>query len=407
MTAELRLQCVHQLQFKYDGIAPYLNERSRRIWVAIEAKSHGWGGVTIVRKATGMDYKTISKGGRELLEKPIDSHRIRRLGGGRKRKEDKNPEIIKAINKMVDPVTRGDPESPLLWIAKSTYNIADEISQKVVEISQRAIYRILKDLGYSMQANQKIREGKNHPDRDGQFRHIYNKVNRFLKESNPIISVDTKKKENIGNYKNNGLEYEQKGKPCQVNTHDFVDKNLGKVAPYGVYDIGKNKGWVSVGISKDTAEFAVNSIRTWWRVMGKDKYKKSKQLMITADCGGSNGNRVRLWKRELQRFANEINRNICVSHFPPGTSKWNKIEHRMFSYISKNWRGRPLITRETVVNLIGNTKTKTGLKIRAALDYNEYNTGIKISDEELASINIKTDAFHGEWNYTIYPQNNQ
>jgi hypothetical protein len=324
-------------------------------------------------------------------------------GEEEKKLEKKNTSIITAIDTMVDPVIRGDPESPLLWIAKSTYKIAEEL-QKQYHISRWSVCRILKDLGYSLQANRKTREGKDNPDRDSQFQYIATTVKQFFKKNNPVLSVDTKKKENIGNYKNNGQEYEQKGKPCEVNTHDFPDKELGKVAPYGVYDIGKNKGWVSVGISRDTAQFAVNTIRAWWYNMGKKLYISATELLITADCGGSNGHRVRLWKRELQQFANETGMAITVCHFPPGTSKWNKIEHRMFSYISKNWRGRPLISRETVVQLISNTTTKTGLKIQAMLDSNTYEKGIKISDKEFNALCIEKHTFHGEWNYTVRPQ---
>jgi len=292
----------------------------------------------------------------------------------------------------------------LLWTAKSTRNIANELSKKDFKISHSKVCDLLKKSGYSLQANKKTNEGGGHPDRNAQFEFINKKAKGFQKKNQPIISVDTKKKENIGNFKNNGKEYCKKKKPNEVNVYDFVDKKLGKVAPYGVYDIVQNKGWVNVGISSDTAEFAVESIRTWWQEMGKPIYPKAKEIFITADGGGSNGSRVRLWKLELQKLANELNIKIHVSHFPPGTSKWNKIEHKMFSFISQNWRGKPLIDGATVVNLISNTKTKSGLEIKARLDERQYEKGIKVSDEELEKINIKKDKFHGEWNYAVSPK---
>jgi len=401
---EIHLQRIQEISYKYNKLQSHLHERNKRLWAATEAETIGWGGISLVHKATGLDHKTIRKGLDELAKNNIQQDRVRTSGGGRKRLEEKDTSIIDAIDSMVDPVVRGDPESPLLWIAKSTYKIAEELQAQSYQVSQRTVCRILGKLGFSLQANRKTREGKDNPDRDSQFRYIATMVKQFFKSKNPVISVDTKKKENIGNYKNNGQEYQQKGKPCEVNTHDFPNKKSGKVAPYGVYDIGKNKGWVSVGISRDTAQFAVNTIRAWWYSIGKKQYSKADKLMITADCGGSNGNRVRLWKRELQFLANETGIAITVCHFPPGTSKWNKIEHRMFSYISKNWRGRPLITRETVVQLISNTTTKTGLKIKAILDSNTYEKGIKISDKEFRTLCIEKHAFHGEWNYSVKPQ---
>ena len=312
--------------------------------------------------------------------------------------------LVTDLQALIDPITRGDPESPLLWTSKSTYNLCEELNQRGYNICQKTVYSLLVSLDYSLQSNKKRNEGKNHPDRDQQFQYINKKVKAFLKKGYPVISVDTKKKENIGNFKNQGKEYQQKGKPIEVNMHDFANKKLGKVAPYGVYDIGKNKGWVGVGISSDTAEFAVNTIRNWWFIMGKPEYPDVHEILITADCGGSNGYRVKLWKYELQKFANEIQMVISVCHFPPGTSKWNKIEHRMFSYNTKNWRGRPLETREAVVQLIANTKTKTGLKILAVLDKNEYLKGKKIDDKEMAQIKLRKSKFHGEWNYKIIPK---
>ncbi len=391
---------------KYESINMWLNEKSRRIWSASEAESLGYGGLTIVREATGIDLHTIRKGISELEEKKeSDTVRIRRKGGGRKKLTAKQPEILTAIKTMVDSSTGGDPESPLLWTCRSSYNIADELKKQGYEICQKSVHAILTDeLGYSLQANRKTEaEREQHPDRNAQFEYIVEKTESFLHENCAVLSVDTKKKENIGNYKNNGREYSEKGMPVGVNMHDFTDKNLGKAAPYGVYDIGSNKGWVSVGISNDTAEFAVNTVRAWWYNMGESLYKNSEKIFITADSGGSNGYRIRLWKTELQRLADEINREIYVSHFPPGTSKWNKIEHRMFSYISQNWRGRPLISRETVVNLISNTETDKGLKIMAMLDENIYQTGRKISDKELAEVDLRKEDFHGEWNYMISP----
>jgi hypothetical protein len=300
-------------------------------------------------------------------------------------------------------MTRGDPESSLLWTCKSTYKLSEELKQKGYAVSQKTVYTLLVDLDYSLQSNRKRHEGSQHPDRNRQFEYIYHKIKRFQKLGNPTISVDTKKKENIGNFKNQGREYRKKCNPVEVNTHDFPDKKLGKVAPYGVYDIGKNKGWVSVGISADTAEFAVNTIRNWWYTMGVPEYPEMNEILITADCGGSNGYRVKLWKYELQKLATELGSTISVCHFPPGTSKWNKIEHRMFSYITKNWRGRPLESRETVIQLISKTKTKSGLEIRAILDNNVYQKGISISEDKMILVNEHKDTFHGEWNYQIKP----
>lgn len=397
-----KIQEVHE---KYKWISEHLSEKSRRIWAATEANSIGWGGITTISKATGIDAKTIRKGIVELGEKQggESANRIRREGGGRKKLRDTEKNILKALESLINPVTRGDPESPLRWTCKSTYKLAEALVKKGYKISQRTVYNLLVFQEYSLQSNKKTKEGANHPDRDKQFKYINNQVKMFQKCNSPALSVDTKKKENIGNYKNNGREYRKKKNPEKVNGHDFPNKKLGKVSPYGVYDIGKNKGWISVGISGDTAAFAVNTIRSWWYQMGVSSYKQTKKILITADCGGSNGNKVRLWKVELQKLANELNKEIYVSHFPPGTSKWNKIEHRMFSYISGNWRGRPLITREAVVNLIANTKTKTGLEIRSALDENEYETGIKVSDDDMNTINISEARFHGEWNYCIFP----
>lgn len=389
---------------KYAALATHLTERGRRIWAATEAKSYGRGGIAAVYRATGITDKTIQRGLRELrLGKSADTNRIRHCGGGRKRLTDHDPTIVDDLERLVDPVTRGDPESPLLWTSKSTYHLSEALQQQGHPISQRSVYNLLRVSGYTLQANRKRDEGGSHPDRNAQFEFIYHKVQRFLATSQPVISVDAKKKENLGNFKNPGQEYHPCGKAPRVRVYDFVDKGLGKAIPYGVYDLARDQGWVSVGISHDTAEFAVATIRTWGHKLGKPLYKHATDLYITADGGGSNGSRVRLWKTELQRLATALQLTIHVSHFPPGTSKWNKIEHRMFSFISKNWRGRPLLDSVTVVNLISNTKTKTGLKISARLDPKRYKKGRRVSDQELRRINLQCDPFHGEWNYSISP----
>ncbi len=402
----LKEENIQTIKSKFEGLSHFLNEKSLRMWAAVESQSLGHGGVSMVSKATGLSRTTIHAGMNELNRKEINSgskQRLRKIGGGRKKLTEKTPEIIQHLEALVEPVTRGDPESSLRWTCKSTAILAEELQKRGFSISQRKVWGLLSDLGYSLQSNKKTKEGDDHPDRDMQFFFIYEKIKKFQKACLPVISVDTKKKELIGEYKNNGREWQPKGQPIEVNGHDFPDKELGKVAPYGVYDITANKGWVSVGIDHDTAEFAVASIRRWWREMGQIDYMGVKDILITADCGGSNGYRVRLWKSELQKLANELNIRLHVSHLPPGTSKWNKIEHRMFSYISKNWRGKPLTSREVVVNLISNTKTKTGLEIKAGLDANNYQKGIKISDKEFESILVEKDKFHGDWNYQIIP----
>ena len=393
-----------KIKEKYSVLKDHLDEKSKRLWSATEALSVGYGGITKVEKETGISAPTIRKGIKEIKNpKIIEKTRIRKVGGGRKKLEKKDKNLIKDIEKLVEPITRGDPESPLRWTSKSTYKLADELNKNGHRVSYKTVGRKLQKIGYSLQSNKKTIEGKNHEDRDKQFDFINNKTKEFQQKKQPVISVDTKKKENIGNVKNNGKEYYKKGKASKVNTYDFIDKEKGKAVPYGVYDLNKNKGWVSVGISSDTAIFVVNGIKKWWNKMGKKEYKNATDIYINADGGVSNGWRVRLWKTELQKFASEINLNIHVSHFPPGTSKWNKIEHRMFSFISKNWRGKPLIDRATIVNLIGNTTTKTGLKILSELDENIYEKGIKVSDQDLEKVNLQRDAFHGEWNYIISP----
>lgn len=395
-----------ELKDKYERIKHHFDEKSKRLWCANEAIEMGWGGVSAVSKATGVSRTTINAGIKEIAKKaesPIN--RIRRTGGGRKKKSENNKELITDLDSLIEPITRGDPESPLRWVCKSTRKLAAELNNQGHNVSHSLVARILAELDYSLQSNKKTIEGsEDHPDRDAQFQFINDKVKKFQHKNLPVISVDTKKKENIGNYKNNGREYRKKKNPVEVGVYDFIGK-LGKVAPYGVYDITKNKGWVSVGLSHDTAEFAVNSIRNWWLNMGQIEYPAAKELFITADGGGSNGYRVRLWKTELQKLANELDIKIHVSHFPPGTSKWNKIEHRMFSFISQNWRGKPLIDYVTVVSLISSTRTDAGLEIRAIIDEHVYEKGRKVTDEELASVNIFKYKFHGEWNYRISKQN--
>lgn len=400
------------IQQEFHFISCFLDERRVRLWCAARAKAydlaHGRGGVSAVHKATGISRPRIYKGLKEIeSEDKLHKGRVRKSGGGRRKIAEKQPGILEALENLVEPLTRGDPESPLRWTCKSTYQLKDELIMQGYEISQPQVGKLLGKLGYSLQSNRKTEEGGEHYDRDDQFRYISEKIMYFQKLGLPAVSVDTKKKENIGNYENKGKEYHRKGQPERVKVYDFIDKELGKVAPYGIYDIGKNTGFVNVGISSDTAEFAVNSIRNWWYEMGRSDYPDAAEILITADCGGSNSNRARLWKTELQKLADELRMIVSVCHFPPGTSKWNKIEHRMFCHITKNWRGRPLISRETVVNLIGNTKTKTGLKIRAKLDENIYEKGRKITDRELESVNIERSDFHGEWNYRIKMSNIQ
>ncbi|GFO97345.1 transposase [groundwater metagenome] len=352
----------------------------------------------------GRIYEFIAKMENDTLNIYMFQKGIREPGGGRKKEIDKNPKIKDDLSKLIDPVTRGHPESPLLWTCKSLRKLASELKLKGHKVSHRIVGNLLHEMGYSLQANQKNLEGSSHPDRNAQFEYINQQVINFQKEKQPVISVDTKKKEKIGNFKNNGQEWLPKGKPEEVEMHDFMKKELGRGIPYGVYDMLLNKGWVSVGTDNDTAEFAVETIRRWWKTMGILSYSNASKLMITADGGGSNGSRVKLWKVELQTLANETGMEISVSHFPPGTSKWNKIEHQLFSFITKNWRAKPLISHEVIVNLIANTTTEKGLKVMCELNTNKYATGIKISDEQLAEINIKRDDFHGEWNYTIYPK---
>ncbi len=389
---------------KFSFVRDHLNERTLRIWSATEAKMFGHGGVTALSKVTGLSRATIHRGLKDLKSKKIPIENIRKPGAGRKKLIVTDENILGDLEALLEPATRGDPESILLWTCKSTRQLAKELNKNGHRISDRKICDLLSDLGYSLQANNKTQEGASHPDRNDQFLYIYNTVKNFQKSGQPIISVDTKKKEMIGNYKNNGKEWSKKHNPVDVQAHDFPDPNVPKAAPYGVYDISRNEGWVSVGISHDTAQFAVATIKKWWQKMGKKRYPFAKKIYITADCGGSNSRRSRLWKMELQKLADHLKINIHVSHFPPGTSKWNKIEHKMFSYISINWRGRPLTTYNVVVNLISNTKTESGLQIRAEMDTRKYEKGVKISNEDFEKINLKKCQFHGEWNYIIRPR---
>ncbi len=398
------------IEAKYQALSVRLDEASLRIWAAAEARSIGRGGVSMVARATGMSRTTIHTGLTELKtatavisDKAQSRPRVRATGGGRKKLADKDESLMSALDALVDPSSRGDPMSPLRWTCKSSYRLSNELKQKGHDVCQRTTCDLLNQMGFSLQSTRKTREGGKHEDRDAQFAHIAKTVADYQAAGDPVISVDTKKKELIGDFKNAGREWQPAGKPEEVRVYDFIDAELGKVAPYGVYDLTTNTGWVNVGIDHDTAEFAVESIRRWWREMGMAVYPRSRRLLITADCGGSNGYRVRLWRRELQKLADEEQLSIQVCHFPPGTSKWNKIEHRMFCHITANWRGRPLISREVVVNLIGSTTTQEGLRIKAALDENTYAPGIKVSDEELADLVIERDDFHGEWNYRLKP----
>jgi len=399
------------LQRKYELLRPRLDEVSMRLCAAADAMALGRGGPSLVAKASGLSRTTIYAGLSDLKQSSGPSGapvrvpgRIRQPGAGRKRLTASNPDLLRDLDKLVDPITRGDPESPLRWTCKSTTKLTRELQAQGHQVSQRTVWTLLDQLGYSMQSNRKTREGTEHPDRDAQFLYIANKVGKFQEAGLPVISVDTKKKELIGRFKNGGREWQRKGQPEEVNTHDFADKELGKIVPYGVYDLTHNQGWVSVGINHDTAEFAVATIRRWWKRMGMRLYPEASELLITADGGGSNGSRVRLWKVEAQKLAQEFDMTIHVCHFPPGTSKWNKIEHRMFCHISENWRGRPLESRAVVVNLIANTRTEKGLTIEAELDDALYATGIRIPDEDMANLAIVREDFHGEWNYKICPR---
>jgi hypothetical protein len=400
---------IEGIRRKFLALSPVMDERMRRQWAASEAMALGWGGVAAVAEATGLAWNTIKAGMRELEQRAehpdeLTEERVRGCGGGRKRLMDTDPQLLKALEALVDPATRGHPESPLRWTCKSTAKLAEELTRQKHPVTDRTVATMLKQAGYSLQANRKTREGNQHPDRNAQFEYINGQVITFHRQRQPVISVDTKKKELVGDFRNGGTEWQPKGNPEEVRVHDFKDKQLGKAIPYGVYDLASNEGWVSVGITHDTARFAIASIRRWWHEMGAARFPRARKLMITADGGGSNSSRNRLWKISLQELADELELPLHICHFPPGTSKWNKIEHRMFCFITNNWRGRPLTSVQTIVQLISNTTTEAGLVVRAALDNTEYETGIKVSDEQLARLRLKRSEFHGDWNYTIRPR---
>lgn len=400
---------LEQIRRKFQSLGPVLDERSRRQWAAAEAQELGYGGLSAVARATGLARDTIRVGVRELEHRrtrPDESPgpRIRRPGGGRKPLTESDPAIVSALEALVEPHTRGDPQSPLRWTCKSTRQLAAELTRQGHPIGYRTVAMLLHEAGYSLQANRKTREGRQHPDRNAQFEFINSRAKGFFRRREPVISIDTKKKELVGDFKNGGREWRPRGDPEQVRVHDFVDKTLGKAIPYGVYDVANNQGWVSVGIDHDTAAFAVASIRRWWQEMGSARFPKAGRLLITADGGGSNSHRSRAWKVAVQSLADEIDLTLSVCHFPPGTSKWNKVEHRLFCHITNNWRGQPLVSHQVIVSLIAATTTAKGLTVRAALDTNTYPTGIKVSNEQMAALRIRPAAFHGEWNYTVKPR---
>ena len=384
---------------RFEKLAPFLDERMRRLVAASESLAIGFGGTSQVSRQTGVSRRAIIRGIKELDEAPsVQGGRVRRPGGGRKRTVDKDASLKTDLERLVDP------ESPLRWTCKSVRKLAEELNRLGHQTSHGMVAELLHELGYSLQANRKTLEGSSHADRDQQFQHINQHVTEFLQQQQPVISVDTKKKELVGNFKNHGAELRPKGDPEPVRVHDFVIPELGRAAPYGVYDLANNSGWVSVGVDHDTSAFAVETIRRWWYRMGQQSYPQATELLITADSGGSNGSRVRLWKVDLQRLADETGLELRVCPLPPGTSKWNKIEHRLFSFISQNWRGKPLVSHQVIVDLIAATSTKTGLKVRAQIDSNLYPSGLKVSDKQVAALHIERDAFHGEWNYKILPQ---
>jgi hypothetical protein len=397
---------IEQIELKYRSLSALMDERLRRRWAAAEAQAYGWGGVRAVCRATGLSPNTVRKGMAELQQPQAAEAalaRLRRPGAGRKRRTEADPELAASLDKLVDPLSRGEPDSPLRWTCKSTVQLSQELKRQGHVASARTVGRLLHAAGYSLQGNRKVKEGASHPDRNAQFEHINAAVQAMQSCAQPVISVDTKKKELVGEFKNGGREWHRQGEAPRVQVHDFMNPELGKAIPYGVYDLSANQGWVSVGIDHDTARFAAEAVHRWWKKMGAKRYPQATELLITADGGGSNASRCRLWKVALQELALRLRMPIHVCHFPPGTSKWNKIEHRMFSHITQNWRGQPLVSHEVIVNLIANTTTRTGLKIRAALDSAQYPSGIKVSDQELAAVNLIPADFHGEWNYTILP----
>jgi hypothetical protein len=392
------------IRARYVAIKDRLDERGRRLFVAAEKVAAGYGGTAAVSRATGVAHSTIIRGAKDLLSEPAATKRVRRKGGGRSALSQSNPAVLKDLRELVEPATMGDPMRPLLWVSKSREKLASALRALNHPVSANTVGKMLLTLGYSRQVNRKTKEGSHHPDRDGQFQHINAQVLAVQAAGQPVISVDTKKKELIGEYKNGGSDYRAAGCPDPVKVHDFVDKNLGKVAPYGIYDVATNTGWVSLGIDHDTAEFAVNAVRRWHQVVGSVRYPKADRVLITADGGGSNGSRVRLWKLELQKLADETGLTFQVCHYPPGTSKWNKIEHRMFCHITQTWRGKPLVSRITVVDLIAATTTKTGLTVHCEMDEASYAKGIKVSDAEMATLNVESDPWHPDWNYAIMPR---
>lgn len=396
---------VKTLRQKYVGMEPVLTERSRRLWAATEALALGRGGIALVERATGVSRSTISRGIRELESgKTLEGGRTRRPGGGRKRATEKDKKLWVDLDALVEPTASGDPTSALRWTSKSVRHLAEELQAMGHEVSHRLVADLLHKDGYSLQANRKTLEGSQHPDRDAQFRYLNDRVRSFQKRHQPVVSVDTKKKELVGDFKNPGREWRPKKDPEPVRVHDFRIPENGKAIPYGIYDLSRNEGWVTVGIDHDTASFAVNAIRRWWKVMGRPAYRGATSLLITADAGGSNGPRLRLWKWELQRFANRTGLAITVCHCPPGTSKWNKIEHRLFSHIAMNWRGKPLVSLAAIVNLIASTRTAAGLRVRSEIDRGSYPKGIEVTDEQMAQVRLRPHRFHGDWNYTLRPK---
>ena len=401
----IRASAARDARKRYREMAPVLNEQSRRRFVALEARALGHGGVSLMARISGLARSTIYRGLSDIRHNvSAPPGRVRQRGGGRKKKTFEDPTLTVDLKGLVETATRGDPTQPLLWTTRSLRNLVRELTKKGHEVCPTVVGDLLRGMGYSLQANSKTREGDQHIDRDAQFQYINTQAKAFLAANEPVISVDTKKKELVGNFKNNGREWRPKGTPELVNIHDFIDRKLGRAVPYGVYDITNNVGWVSVGTDHDTATFAVHAIRRWWRTMGRKRHPKANRLMITADGGGSNGYRVRLWKVELQKLADELKLPITVCHLPPGTSKWNKIEHRLFSFITINWRGKPLRSYRTMVQLIAATTTDTGLKVHAELDENKYPKGVKVSDAQMAAVNLSRHSFHGDWNSTILPR---
>jgi len=396
-----------RIRRKYRSLSVEMDERARRQWAAAEAREWGWGGVTAVARATRLSRTTITAGMRELelpdRQRAAEGMRVRRPGGGRKALTESDPGLLSALEALIEPTTRGDPESPLRWTCKSTRRLAEELTQQRHPVTANTVAALLREADYSLQANRKTREGASHPDRNAQFEHINAQVRRFQNRDQPAISVDTKKKELIGDFKNSGREWRPRGQPEEVRVHDFLDKKLGKAIPYGVYDMVNNQGWVSVGIDHDTAQFAVHSIRQWWKQMGRRRFPRAGELLITADGGGSNSPRSRLWRVSLQGLADELGLSLHLCHFPPGTSKWNRIEHRLFTFITQNWRGKPLVSHQAVVSLIASTTTQTGLVVKAALDTNRYDTAVKVTDQQLYQLRLTPHTFHGDWNYRLTP----